>query len=159
MKCIKETVRLLKKHGRFSWVIWHLALMATVVALGLIFKSGVLVTFSTIYPIMVFWDMSEVYHYEERDRLKGSLADAQDKLCLAEHKAERLAVELDVVQTAFRVCERRREEQEARMKEQAGEAMPAAAETVASEAPKPERKRRPAPRRKPMDGNANGNRG
>lgn len=158
MKCIKETAQLLKKYGRFSWVIWHLALMVTVVTLGLIFKSGVLVTFSTIYPIMVFWDMSEVYLYAERDKLRESLADAQDKLCLAEHKAERLAVDLDAARDALRDGELRWRTQEARMKEQAGEAMPAAAETVASEAPKPERKRRPAPRRKPMGGNANGNR-
>lgn len=156
MKCIKETVRLLKKHGRFSWVIWHLALMVTVMTLGLIFKSGVLVTFSTIYPIMVFWDMSEVYLYAERDKLRESLADAQDKLCLAEHKAERLAVDLDAARDALRDGELRWRAQEARMKERSGEPEPATEETVAAEAPKPKPKRRPAPKRKPTGGNANG---
>lgn len=159
MKCIKETVRLLKKYGRFSWVIWHLALMVTVMAIGFIVESGALVILSTIYPIMAFWDMSEVYLYAERDMLRESLADALDKLCFAEHKAEQLAVDLDAARDALRDGELRWRAQESRMKEQSGEAMPTAAETVAAEAPKPKPKRRPAPKRKPTDGNANGNRG
>lgn len=149
MKFFKETVRLLKEYGRFAWVVWDLSLMVTVMVLGFIVESGVLVGFSFFFPVLACWEISDVFLFEVRDILKKDLADTTDKLILSEHEAERLAIELDAVRAAFKAGERKWKEQAARMKEQADEPEPTTVETAPAEASKPRPKRRPAPKRKP----------
>lgn len=149
MKFIKETVRLLKEHGRFAWVIWDLFLVVAVMALGFILEDEALACFCLFFAVLVCWEISDVSLFEERDKLKKDLADTQDKLILSEHEAERLAIDLDAARTAFKAGERRWKEQEARMKEQASETEPASVDVAPTEEPKPKPKRRPAPKRKP----------
>lgn len=140
---------LLRKHKRFGGAIISLAgaliCLALFVTLGRhewIYGAIFLLTIAT-------WEISDAFLLEKQSALQTELLNAKDKLCISEHEAERLKLELDAARAAFKAGERRWGEQAARMKEQADEPEPTTVETAPTEAPKPKPKRRPAPKRKP----------
>lgn len=148
MKCIKETVRLLKEQGRLVWVVWDLSLMIGVILASFIFEVGILAGFSFIFIVMVCWELSDVYLIKERNKLKQDLADTKDKLCLAEHEAANLRVELDIYKAAQKESEAMKPDPEATQTTNA--------EIMVAPKPKPY-KRRPAPKRKPKTENPDEN--
>ena len=82
------------------------------------------------------------------DKCKEALADTKDKLCLAEHEAANLRVELDIYKAA--------QKESAAMKPDPETTQTANAETMVASKPKPY-KRRPAPKRKPKTENPDEN--
>ena len=148
MKGIKETVRLLKEQGRLVWVVLDLSLMIGVILASFIFEVGILAGFSFVFIVMVCWELSGVYLIKERNKLKQDLADTKDKLCLAEHEAANLRIELDIYKAA--------QKESAAMKPDPETSQTANAETIVAPKPKPY-KRKPAPKRKPKTENLDEN--
>lgn len=155
---VGSVVELLKKHNCFGSVIFELLFCICCAVTFIVNDWDVYSLVIALGSFVISAKTIELAFAKERvEKVEETAADLTDKLIIKKHEAERLAIELDAAQEAFMDCKRRREEQEARMKEQAGEAIPAATDTAPSEAPKPKPKRRPAPKRKPTGGNANGN--
>ena len=163
MKCIKETVRLLKEYGRFAWVVWDLTLMISIMALGAIIENGVLVGFSFFFPVLACWEISDVYLFNERDNLEEELADTTDKLILSERKAESLKFELETVKEELETVKEAFKEGENRWGQAAKKTKETVNQTedtpsVTEQKPKPKRpafKRKPKPKTENPDENKN----
>lgn len=163
MKCIKETVRLLKEQGRLVWVVWDLSLMVGVLLASFIFEVGILAGFSFTFIVMVCWELSDVYFIKERNKLEEELADTTDKLILSEREAESLKTELEAVKEELETVKEAFKEGEKRWGQAAQKAKETVNQTedtpsVTEQKPKPKRpafKRKPKPKTENPDENKN----
>ena len=151
---IVTIITLLHKYKRF-WTV-NLALVAS---LSLAFTSYLsdcieLIYGSILLLVMAAWEISNVFLFERKAIVENELADTKDKLCLSEHKAERLTSELETTQAAL--LEAKRLKNTITQK-----AAPIAVETttegVSVKEIAPKSKRKPAPRgtKKPKTKNEN----
>ena len=151
---IVTIITLLHKYKRF-WTV-NLALVAS---LSLAFTSYLsdcieLIYGSILLLVMAAWEISNVFLFERKAIVENELADTKDKLCLSEHKVERLTSELETTQAALLKVKKKMDT--ARHKEvDIAEEVSADEPSVKEPAPKP--KRKPAPRgtRKPKTKNEN----
>lgn len=90
-----NTVALLKEYGRFSWVAWDLVLMAVLVLYGAVTHDMVAVFISLSLFIMVAWEISDVYLFQERDKFKKALVDKCDEAVLLKGENVRLKEEVE----------------------------------------------------------------
>ena len=103
---------------------------------------------------MAAWEISDVLLFERKAIVENELADTKDKLCLSEHKVERLTSELETTQAALLKVKKQMDT--TRQKEvDIAEEVSAEESSDKEVAPKP--KRKPAPRgtRKPKTKNEN----
>ncbi|MBO5080381.1 MAG: hypothetical protein J6B82_05815 [Bacteroidaceae bacterium] len=151
---IVTIITLLHKYNRF-WIV-NLVLVAS---LGLAFASYLPDCFELIYSsifllVMAAWEISDVFLFERKAIVENELADTKDKLCLSEHKVERLTSELETTQAAL--LKVKKQMNTTRQKEvDIAEEVSAEESSDKEVAPKP--KRKPAPRgtRKPKTKNEN----
>lgn len=82
MNLFYNTVSLLKRYGRFSWVAWHLILTLVLIVLGVCINDLKTVFFAVLPLTMVAWEISNVYLFEKSDGYKQQLSDKEDEVVL-----------------------------------------------------------------------------
>lgn len=152
MNWIKAQWAILKKYGfafsvclQTGFAIWFFvrAFMSDDYYKGVCFGC-----FGVMFIMMSLLDFVVARMRNEVDKCKEALADTKDKLCLAEHEAANLRVELDIYKAA--------QKESAAMKPDSETPQTANAETMVAPKPKPY-KRKPAPKRKPKTENPDEN--
>lgn len=149
MNAIKKTVVLLNTHGLLAFTALMFAGAITSFCLyffGRDFDSCML--FALLFLLMGCWNIADVRWMDKVFRLKTELADLKDKLCLSEHKADSLRLELETTQSALKEAQKK---VASRMVPIHNEPMTERANVALSEsADKPKvQKRKPSIRRKP----------
>ena len=151
---IVTIITLLHKYKRF-WIV-NLALVAS---LGLAFASYLTDCFELIYGsifllVMAAWEISDVFLFERKAIVENELADTKDKLCLSEHKVERLTSELETTQAALLKVKK---QMDTTRQKEVDIAEEGSAEESSDKGVAPKPKRKPAPRgtRKPKTKNEN----
>ena len=96
MKRFQYTLSLLKEYGRFSSVGWTLFLMVSVIVYGIIINDLRTILFGSLPLLLVWWDISDVYQYKERDSLKEKLFDKEDEVIMLQGKNRLLEEELEI---------------------------------------------------------------
>lgn len=138
---VKETARLLKKHGLFYQTLaWDFMIIFFAV-FAVISLDVVNLLIMALFALLANWNVSDVYKDESISLLKHTCEDFNDKLCLAEHEVERLKLEFETVQAALQEKSRPNNIEDAAL----------------AEVPNPRPKRRPVPKRKPKTENVNEN--
>lgn len=96
-----KTVGLLRKYKRLWVVITAIAGTAAFTIPSIIFEQYEWMYLAFLLVLMTGWEISDVFLFEKREQVQLELADVKDKLCLSEHKVERLTQELEVAQAAL----------------------------------------------------------
>lgn len=137
---------LLRKYNRL-WIV-NLSLFAAFafVIAAILLNVTELTSVSIFLFLMCTWEISNVFLFEKRAIIENDLADAKDKLCLAEHEVDRLKFELNTLQAVLK--------EEERQREQSGKET----DSDTEQKPKPKRpafKRKPKPKTENPDENKN----
>ena len=137
----EEIVNLFKKHGAWKTNLFVFIMMCVSIVGAIVFSNGICLVNAIWCGISIFGDYVMCGYKEELELAKATLADVQDDLVVKEHEVERLALELETAQAAL----------------VESSAIASTIDVVASEAPLPKPKRKPAPRgtRKPKTKNEN----
>lgn len=96
MKRIREIAALLKEYGRLSSVILSLSMTAFVLVYGFCTDDPKTMFFICLPLLLVWWEISDVYLYRERDSLKHHLLDKEDETIMLKGKNRLLQEELDL---------------------------------------------------------------
>ena len=96
MKRLQYTLSLLKQYDRFSSVVWTLFLMVAVIVYGIIINDLRTIFFGGLPLLLIWWDISDVYQYAERDSLKKQLFGREDDIIVLKGKNRLLQEELDI---------------------------------------------------------------
>ena len=95
MNLFYNTVSLLKRYGRFSWVVWDLILTLVLIALGVCINDIETIFFAVLPLIMVAWEISDVYLFEKSDGYKQQLSDKEDEVVLLNGEKSQLQEEVE----------------------------------------------------------------
>lgn len=95
MNLFYNTVSLLKRYGRFSWVAWNLILTLVLIALGVCINDIETVFFAVLPLTMVAWEISDVYLFEKSDGYKLQLSDKEDEVVLLNGEKSHLQEEVE----------------------------------------------------------------
>ena len=95
MNLFYNTVSLLKRYGRFSWVAWDLILTLVLIALGACINDIETVFFAVLPLTMVAWEISDVYLFEKSDGYKQQLSDKEDEVVLLNGEKSQLQEEVE----------------------------------------------------------------
>lgn len=95
MNLFYNTVSLLKRYGRFSWVAWNLILTLVLIALGACINDIETVFFAVLPLTMVAWEISDVYLFEKSDEYKQLLSDKEDEVVLLNGEKSQLQEEVE----------------------------------------------------------------
>ncbi len=95
MNLFYNTVSLLKRYGRFSWVAWSLIQTLVLIALG-VRINDIETAFLAVLPLtMVAWEISDVYLFEKSDGYKQQLSDKEDEVVLLNGEKSQLQEEVE----------------------------------------------------------------
>lgn len=95
MNLFYNTVSLLKRYGRFSWVAWDLILTLVLITLGVCVNDIETISFAVLPLIMVAWEISDVYLFEKSDGYKQQLSDKEDEVVLLNGEKSHLQEEVE----------------------------------------------------------------
>lgn len=151
-----NTVGLLRKYKRLWVVNTAIAGIVAFIISSVVFEQYEWMYFAFLLVLLTNWEISDVFLFEKRKQVQLELADVKDKLCLSEHKVERLTQELEVAQAAL-LDAKKPKNATSQKAEAVAEEILVEESSVKEIAPKP--KRKPAPRgtRKPKTKNENKN--
>lgn len=147
----EELVNLFKKHGFWQVSLFLFVMACVSLVLFIVFANGIAL-------VNAVWCSANIYgiyvickEKESHEATKEKLADAKDNLCIVEHKADSLRLELETTQAALEEAQKR-----ASSRAVVVHSGPASARVNVAFADKPEgkpdvkaSKRKPAARRKP----------
>lgn len=149
MNAIKKTVILLNAHGLLAFTALMFAGAITSFCLyffGRDFDSCML--FALLFLLMGCWNIADVRWMDKIFGLKTELADLKDKLCLAEHKADDLRLELETTQAALKEAQKKDASRTVSTHNEPSVAHVNVAFTESADKPKVQ-KRKPSIKRKP----------
>ena len=104
MRWVNDTVTLLRKYSRLSWVVWDLISMIALIVLGLCANYMPVAVFSIFYLTMVAWEVSDVYLYRDRDSYRDQLADKNDEVVLLQGDLTKKNEEIEILKATAIPC-------------------------------------------------------